>query len=61
MQKRLRDLKIGTYDNIETANEDTTIINALHSFVERRVSALPMVDAEGRLTDIYAKFDVIVS
>lgn len=61
MQKKLRDLKIGTYDNIETANEDTTIINALYSFVERRVSALPMVDAEGRLTDIYAKFDVIVS
>jgi 5'-AMP-activated protein kinase regulatory gamma subunit len=61
MQKKLRDLKIGTYENIETANEDTTIINALYSFVERRVSALPMVDSEGRLTDIYAKFDVIVS
>jgi 5'-AMP-activated protein kinase, regulatory gamma subunit len=61
MQKKLRDLKIGTYDNIETADENTTIITALHKFVERRVSALPMVDAEGRLTDIYAKFDVIVS
>lgn len=61
MKKTLRDLKIGTYDNIETANEDTTIITALHKFVERRVSALPMVDSEGRLVDIYAKFDVIVS
>lgn len=59
--KTLRDLKIGTYDNIETATEDTTIITALHKFVERRVSALPMVDSEGRLVDIYAKFDVIVS
>lgn len=61
MQNTLRELKIGTYDNIETATEDTTIITALHKFVERRVSALPMVDAEGRLVDIYAKFDVIVS
>jgi 5'-AMP-activated protein kinase, regulatory gamma subunit len=61
MQKTLRELHIGTYDNIETATEDTTIITALHKFVERRVSALPMVDAEGRLVDIYAKFDVIVS
>jgi 5'-AMP-activated protein kinase, regulatory gamma subunit len=60
MKKTLRELKIGTYDNIETATEDTTIITALHKFVERRVSALPMVDAEGRLVDIYAKFDVIV-
>lgn len=61
MRKTLRELKIGTYDNIETASEETTIITALHKFVERRVSALPMVDSEGRLVDIYAKFDVIVS
>lgn len=61
MKNSLRELKIGTYDNIETATEDTTIITALHKFVERRVSALPMVDPEGRLVDIYAKFDVIVS
>jgi 5'-AMP-activated protein kinase, regulatory gamma subunit len=61
MQRTLRELKIGSYDNIETATEDMSIITALHKFVERRVSALPMVDAEGHLVDIYAKFDVIVS
>lgn len=61
MQKKLRELRIGTYENIETANEETTIITALHKFVERRVSALPLVDADGHLVDIYAKFDVIVS
>ncbi|XP_055680567.1 uncharacterized protein LOC129788453 isoform X2 [Lutzomyia longipalpis] len=59
MQKTLRDLRIGSYDNIETATEDTSILTALHKFVERRVSALPLVDVEGRLVDIYAKFDVI--
>ncbi|XP_002137917.3 uncharacterized protein SNF4Agamma isoform X3 [Drosophila pseudoobscura] len=59
MQKSLRELKIGTYSNIETADETTSIITALKKFVERRVSALPLVDAEGRLVDIYAKFDVI--
>lgn len=57
----MRELRIGTYDNIETANEETSIITALHKFIERRVSALPLVDSEGRLVDIYAKFDVIVS
>lgn len=61
MQKTLRELRIGTYDNIETATISTTIITALHKFVERRVSALPVIDPEGRLVDIYAKFDVIVS
>lgn len=61
MQKTLREVRIGSYDNIETASEDTTIILALKKFVERRVSALPVIDIEGRLVDIYAKFDVIVS
>jgi len=59
MNKTLNELKIGTYDNIETAVEDTSIILALKKFVERRVSALPIIDPEGRLVDIYAKFDVI--
>lgn len=57
----MREIRIGTYDNIETASEDTSIIAALHKFIDRRVSALPLVDSEGRLVDIYAKFDVIVS
>ncbi|XP_055548439.1 uncharacterized protein LOC129732016 isoform X2 [Wyeomyia smithii] len=59
MQKTLREIRIGSYDKIEIATEDTTIITALYKFVDRRVSALPIVDAEGRLKDIYAKFDVI--
>uniref|UniRef100_A0A1A9WRS7 CBS domain-containing protein n=1 Tax=Glossina brevipalpis TaxID=37001 RepID=A0A1A9WRS7_9MUSC len=42
MQKKLRDVKIGTYDNIETADENTSIISALKKFIERRVSALPL-------------------
>lgn len=61
MNKTLQELRLGTYDNIETADEDTSILTALHKFIDRRVSALPLVDSEGRLVDIYAKFDVIVS
>uniref|UniRef100_A0A1B6BWS5 CBS domain-containing protein n=1 Tax=Clastoptera arizonana TaxID=38151 RepID=A0A1B6BWS5_9HEMI len=59
MHKTLEELRIGTFANIETASPDTSIILALKKFVERRVSALPMVDEEGRLVDIFAKFDVI--
>ncbi|XP_046652797.1 5'-AMP-activated protein kinase subunit gamma-2-like isoform X2 [Daphnia pulicaria] len=59
MNKTLRELNIGTYDNVETASPDTPIITALTKFVERRVSALPIVDSQGRLVDIYSKFDVI--
>lgn len=59
--KTLRELRIGTFENIETATEETSIILALKKFVERRVSALPIVDTEGKLVNIYSKFDVIVS
>ncbi|XP_075991305.1 uncharacterized protein LOC142986641 isoform X1 [Anticarsia gemmatalis] len=59
LQSKLRDLRIGTLNDIETATEETSIIDALRKFVNRRVSALPLIDENGRLKDIYAKFDVI--
>jgi 5'-AMP-activated protein kinase regulatory gamma subunit len=31
----------------------------LHQFVERRVSALPVVDKRSKVVDVYSKFDVI--
>lgn len=61
MNMKLRELNIGTFENIETADEETFIIDALRKFVNRRVSALPLIDSDGKLKDIYAKFDVIVS
>lgn len=57
--KTLEELRIGTFKNIETATEETSIILALKKFVERRVSALPVVDKDGKLVNIYSKFDVI--
>ncbi len=55
------ELGIGTYEGIEVASYDTPIIEALKKFVNKRISALPIVDEENKLLDIYAKFDVIVS
>ena len=43
------------------AYNHTPIIEALNKFVNFRISALPIVDDENKLIDIYAKFDVIVS
>ncbi len=47
--------------SFQTARQETPIIEALNKFVTKRISALPIVDDEGKLVDIYAKFDVIVS
>ncbi|XP_060717389.1 5'-AMP-activated protein kinase subunit gamma-2a isoform X1 [Tachysurus vachellii] len=59
MKKTLEELGIGTYSNIAFIHPDTPIIKALSIFVERRVSALPVVDESGKVVDIYSKFDVI--
>jgi CBS-domain-containing membrane protein len=57
----LEELKIGSYENVAVAHETTPIIEALKLFLDRRVSALPVLDENGKLRNIYAKFDVIVS
>lgn len=47
MKQKLQELGIGTYENIAFIHPDTPIIKALSIFVERRVSALPVVDESG--------------
>ncbi|KAJ8403957.1 hypothetical protein AAFF_G00343070 [Aldrovandia affinis] len=55
----LEELGIGTFNKIAVVRSDTPIYTALGIFVEQRVSALPVVDDNGRVVDIYSKFDVI--
>ncbi|XP_071812745.1 5'-AMP-activated protein kinase subunit gamma-1-like isoform X2 [Apostichopus japonicus] len=59
LKKSLRELNIGTMSNVATASPTTPLIKALKLFQERRVSALPIVDENNKIVDIYAKFDVI--
>ncbi|XP_058489265.1 5'-AMP-activated protein kinase subunit gamma-2-like isoform X3 [Solea solea] len=59
MKLTVEELGIGTYHDIAFIHPDTPIIKALNIFVERRVSALPVVDDSGKVVDIYSKFDVI--
>ncbi|KAF7245804.1 5'-AMP-activated protein kinase subunit gamma-2 [Varanus komodoensis] len=47
MKKNLDELGIGTYHNIAFIHPDTPIIKALNIFVDRRISALPVVDESG--------------
>lgn len=61
LTKSLKELNIGTYDKIAVIKQSTPLIEALDIMIERRVSALPVVDDKNKVTDIYSKFDVIVS
>lgn len=52
MKQTLGELGIGTYHDIAFIHPDTPIIKALNIFVERRVSALPVVDDSGETTKL---------
>lgn len=61
MNLSLEEVGIGTYSNIALITLDAKVIDAMHKLVDRRVSALPVVDENGKLVDIYSKFDIFVS
>ncbi|XP_008323703.1 5'-AMP-activated protein kinase subunit gamma-1 isoform X1 [Cynoglossus semilaevis] len=55
----IKDLGIGTFRNIATVQETASLYEALSIFVERRVSALPVVNEQGKVVALYSRFDVI--
>ncbi|CAC5380486.1 PRKAG [Mytilus coruscus] len=59
MHQTLDELNIGTFQNVVTAKTSTPVIEALNMFVNHRISAVPVVDDQGKVVNIYAKFDVI--
>ncbi|CAF0727100.1 unnamed protein product [Brachionus calyciflorus] len=59
LNQSIEELKIGSYETVKTIKTNTKIIDALNIFVATRVSALPVVDENQRLVNIYSKFDVI--
>ncbi|XP_076159369.1 5'-AMP-activated protein kinase subunit gamma-1 isoform X1 [Alosa pseudoharengus] len=59
LQKTIDEVGIGTFKEIATVQETATIYDALSVFVDRRVSALPVVDSKGKVVALYSRFDVI--
>lgn len=50
LQKRISEVAIGTFKEVATVQESASVYEALAIFVERRVSALPVVNEQGSLT-----------
>ena len=49
------------YHPISTATLDTTVFDVVHMFSERGISAVPIVDEDGIVVNLYETVDVIVS
>ncbi|KAJ8383943.1 hypothetical protein AAFF_G00213120 [Aldrovandia affinis] len=59
LQKKIGEAAIGTFHNIAMVQETDTVYKALSIFVERRVSALPVVNKKRKVVGLYSRFDVI--
>ncbi|XP_036400965.1 5'-AMP-activated protein kinase subunit gamma-1-like isoform X4 [Megalops cyprinoides] len=59
LQKKIGEVAIGTFQKIAMVQETATVYDALSIFVARRVSALPVVNEQGKVVALYSRFDVI--
>ncbi|XP_026881595.2 5'-AMP-activated protein kinase subunit gamma-1 isoform X2 [Electrophorus electricus] len=59
LRRKILEAGVGTFKDIATVHQDATVYDSLATFVERRVSALPVVDDEGKVVALYSRFDVI--
>ncbi|CAF2504470.1 unnamed protein product [Rotaria sp. Silwood2] len=59
IHQTLDELPLGTYKNLVMIELKTKLIEVLRIFQTIRISALPVVDSEKRLRDIYSKFDIM--
>ncbi|KAF7689738.1 5'-AMP-activated protein kinase subunit gamma-1 isoform X2 [Silurus meridionalis] len=59
LQRKIEEAGVGTFRDIATVQETASVYDALSTFVERRVSALPVVDENGKVVALYSRFDVI--
>lgn len=57
--KTITDLKIGTYDEIVSVTDNTSIKTAFQLLLDKNISALPVLDENGMLLDVYAKYEVL--
>jgi len=69
----LRKLNIGTFVSTSTADKEkpfypiatamltTRVFDVVHMFSERSISAVPIIDEEGVVVNLYETVDVIVS
>ncbi|XP_015280630.1 PREDICTED: 5'-AMP-activated protein kinase subunit gamma-1-like isoform X1 [Gekko japonicus] len=59
LQKTIQELGIGTFRDVAMVLESAPVYTALEIFVDRRVSALPVINEAGSVVGLYSRFDVI--
>lgn len=49
LRKPLKQLKLGTYKNLETARMETPVFDVIHQLVNNSISSVPILNSDGSL------------
>lgn len=47
LRKPLKEILVGTYDNLATAYMDTPVMDVIHMLVKKSISSVPIIDKQG--------------
>lgn len=59
LKKSVRDIKLGTYENITSAKMDSTVLDVIHLMVDHNISCIPIVDDKNTLLNAFEAVDVM--
>lgn len=59
LKKSVREIGLGTYTNLQTAHMNDSVLDVIHVMVEHNISAVPIVDANNRVLNVFEAVDVI--
>lgn len=59
LKKPVREIGLGTYSNLATATMTSAVLDAIHLMVRYNISAVPIVDKENRVLNVFEAVDVI--
>ena len=59
LRKPLRDLHVGSYENLSYAHMDSPVIEVIQTLVKRSISCVPILDRDGMVLNVFEAVDVI--
>jgi 5'-AMP-activated protein kinase regulatory gamma subunit len=59
LRKPLRDLHVGSYENLSYAHMDSPVIEVIQALVKRSISCVPILDRDGMVLNVFEAVDVI--
>lgn len=59
LKKSVREIGLGTYANLATATMGNSVLDVIHLMVKHNISAVPIVDRENKVLNLFEAVDVI--